>query len=191
MSGNQGYDVVVDVDDAEVTKYQESEAIKEANRYKQGDLGHTDLQEDLEFHSSSKSSITTKIAYPIRASHPYILILNHTNTTRSPSIRTKPPFQDPTRHNLNHDKPLLQPLGNHSLKALPLVPPLLRAILRRRHKRCHNPMLGSSLPATPLPRCPRWEPGFIRSILDSNNSGVHIIPRRLYKSVSASDGGDG
>ena len=66
MSGNQGYDVVVDVDDAEVTKYQESEAIKEANCYKQGDLGHTDLQEDLEFHSSSKSSITTKIAYPIR-----------------------------------------------------------------------------------------------------------------------------
>jgi hypothetical protein len=50
---NRGYDVVVDVDD-EV--YSLSVSVipftTPTNRF-QGDLGHTDLQEDLEFHNSS------------------------------------------------------------------------------------------------------------------------------------------
>lgn len=50
---NRGYDVVVDVD-AEVRVLWPSRPKSEANLYHQGDLGHTDLQEDnLEFHSSS------------------------------------------------------------------------------------------------------------------------------------------
>ncbi len=53
---NRGYDVVVDVD-AEVCLlpvclYGSSRGT--LTRVK-GDLGHTDLQEDLEFHSSSES----------------------------------------------------------------------------------------------------------------------------------------
>ena len=50
---NRGYDVVVDVD-AEVRVLWPSRPTGKANLYHQGDLGHTDLQEDnLEFHSSS------------------------------------------------------------------------------------------------------------------------------------------
>lgn len=50
---NRGYDVVVDVD-AEVSKWQLPIFTRiVSNRHVQGDLGHTDLQEDLEFHPSS------------------------------------------------------------------------------------------------------------------------------------------
>ncbi|KAL8660326.1 MAG: hypothetical protein Q9202_006668 [Teloschistes flavicans] len=49
MANNRGYDVVVDVDDHE------------------GDLGHTDLQEDLEFHSSNFNEPTSK--FPSSAAH--------------------------------------------------------------------------------------------------------------------------
>ncbi|KAI4110042.1 MAG: hypothetical protein L6R37_000175 [Teloschistes peruensis] len=49
MANNRGYDVVVDVDDHE------------------GDLGHTDLQEDLEFHSSNFNEPASK--YPSSAAH--------------------------------------------------------------------------------------------------------------------------
>jgi len=51
---NRGYDVVVDVD-AEVSSLFTAVAHIDSNVSK-GDLGHTDLQEDLEFHSSSTSS---------------------------------------------------------------------------------------------------------------------------------------
>ena len=50
---NRGYDVVVDVDQ-EVRQI--SRDIEHTADTAQGDLGHTDLQEDLEFHSSSKLS---------------------------------------------------------------------------------------------------------------------------------------
>ena len=64
---NQGYDVVVDVD-AEVRVYTTSLRAtaqlptmsgtskvgdEKLLTFLQGDLGHTDLQEDLEFHNSS------------------------------------------------------------------------------------------------------------------------------------------
>ena len=50
---NRGYDVVVDVD-AEVSVHQLPFLFNIGAYKHQGDLGHTDLQEDLEFHSSSK-----------------------------------------------------------------------------------------------------------------------------------------
>lgn len=52
---NRGYDVVVDVD-AEVC-LRASLPLMDSREVdaRQGDLGHTDLQEDLEFHSSSES----------------------------------------------------------------------------------------------------------------------------------------
>ncbi len=54
IMANRGYDVVVDVD-AEVCKMSR-QLESNANSWFQGDLGHTDLQEDnLEFHSSSRS----------------------------------------------------------------------------------------------------------------------------------------
>lgn len=50
---NRGYDVVVDVD-AEVSISFRLHINAKADCNHQGDLGHTDLQEDnLEFHSSS------------------------------------------------------------------------------------------------------------------------------------------
>lgn len=53
IMANRGYDVVVDVD-AEVSKWQLPIFTRiVSNRHVQGDLGHTDLQEDLEFHPSS------------------------------------------------------------------------------------------------------------------------------------------
>ena len=52
MANRQGYDVVVDVD-AEVSS-EECGACAGANTENtQGDLGHTDLNDDLEFHNSS------------------------------------------------------------------------------------------------------------------------------------------
>lgn len=52
MSRNQGYDAVVDVDIDEVIP--SSTSAYPGLITSQGDLGHTDLQEDdLEFHSSS------------------------------------------------------------------------------------------------------------------------------------------
>lgn len=53
MMANRGYDVVVDVD-AEVSSIFMIATLKLT--ISKGDLGHTDLQEDLEFHSSSTSS---------------------------------------------------------------------------------------------------------------------------------------
>lgn len=52
---NRGYDVVVDVD-AEVHTAKLHECANLLTKI-QGDLGHTDLQEDLEFHSSSMSRL--------------------------------------------------------------------------------------------------------------------------------------
>ena len=49
---NRGYDVVVDVD-TEVG-FATRPFVQSVLTTSQGDLGHTDLQEDLEFHSSSK-----------------------------------------------------------------------------------------------------------------------------------------
>lgn len=49
---NRGYDVVVDVD-AEVRLSHFTDLEEQAPNKVQGDLGHTDLHEDLEFHSSS------------------------------------------------------------------------------------------------------------------------------------------
>lgn len=51
MSGRQGYDVVVDVD-AEVGDTGKCDRQHALTR-QQGDLGHTDLNDDLEFHNSS------------------------------------------------------------------------------------------------------------------------------------------
>ena len=60
MSGGAGYDVVVDVDEEvrEATFYLRPSLRRTCVSlsqltYTQGDLGHTDLQEDLEFHSSN------------------------------------------------------------------------------------------------------------------------------------------
>lgn len=60
---NRGYDVVVDVD-AEVRNLPRQAVAQRqaADRRRQGDLGHTDLQEDLEFHSSSMP-ITALLRY--------------------------------------------------------------------------------------------------------------------------------
>jgi len=54
MAANRGYDVVVDVDE-EVCE-QRTRLRDTVADNKQGDLGHTDLQEDnLQFHQSSQS----------------------------------------------------------------------------------------------------------------------------------------
>lgn len=50
---NRGYDVVVDVD-AEVRALEKLLNCNISSNNRQGDLGHTDLQEDLEFHPSSE-----------------------------------------------------------------------------------------------------------------------------------------
>ena len=50
---NRGYDVVVDVDEG-VRQYLICYIEEQVLTLLQGDLGHTDLQEDLEFHSSSR-----------------------------------------------------------------------------------------------------------------------------------------
>lgn len=54
MPANRGYDVVVDVD-TEVSSALICHSTTLTNSAIQGDLGHTDLQEDLEFHNSSTS----------------------------------------------------------------------------------------------------------------------------------------
>ena len=53
VMANRGYDVVVDVD-AEVIGAVAVLSQEFLLTSSQGDLGHTDLQEDLEFHSSSE-----------------------------------------------------------------------------------------------------------------------------------------
>lgn len=52
---NRGYDVVVDVDAEVSASYSSSTFCSFFLTPQQGDLGHTDLQEDLEFHPSSES----------------------------------------------------------------------------------------------------------------------------------------
>lgn len=57
---NRGYDAVVDVDEevCELSTIPDSQFVQSVltnTRHSQGDLGHTDLHEDLEFHSSSMS----------------------------------------------------------------------------------------------------------------------------------------
>ena len=60
---NRGYDVVVDVDaEACFVLLQFVCASTTPLTLLQGDLGHTDLQEDLEFHSSSKSATVNNTA---------------------------------------------------------------------------------------------------------------------------------
>jgi protein YIPF1/2 len=60
---NRGYDVVVDVD-TEVQNELSLSNMRTVPNNPQGDLGHTDLQEDnLEFHSSS--TLTTN--YPFKS----------------------------------------------------------------------------------------------------------------------------
>lgn len=68
MSGGAGYDAVVDVDD-EVMPHTHGTNTHRANTQQpvlirvptQGDLGHTDLQDDLEFHNSNFSESTPAI----------------------------------------------------------------------------------------------------------------------------------
>lgn len=50
---NRGYDVVVDVDAEVRNSCTFLHHTHPLTLSQQGDLGHTDLQEDLEFHSSS------------------------------------------------------------------------------------------------------------------------------------------
>ena len=52
MASNRGYDAVVDVDE-EVVDEQASSQSLDTEHNLQSDLAHTDLHEDLEFHSSS------------------------------------------------------------------------------------------------------------------------------------------
>jgi hypothetical protein len=51
---NRGYDVGVDVDQEVYCNPNTENTTTRKLTEPQGDLGHTDLQEDLEFHSSSK-----------------------------------------------------------------------------------------------------------------------------------------
>ena len=53
MANRQGYDVVVDVD-AEVSRSATWCRSCTKLKLRQGDLGHTDLNDDLEFHNSSE-----------------------------------------------------------------------------------------------------------------------------------------
>jgi hypothetical protein len=62
---NRGYDVVVDVD--QEVNPEPSYSLKRygsAAHTLQGDLGHTDLQEDLEFHSSSTCRSPLRLMLP-------------------------------------------------------------------------------------------------------------------------------
>jgi len=54
---NRGYDVIVDVDAAVRAFEYRCQPWIQKLIIRQGDLGHTDLQEDLEFHPSSKPSM--------------------------------------------------------------------------------------------------------------------------------------
>jgi hypothetical protein len=135
-----------------------------------GDLGHTDLQEDLEFHSSSTPSsspsdpsATTRLTYFLRSLQHNILL-----PTRN--------RQDPTRLDL------LPPRPNHILlllqqpQTLPLDPLLLRASLRRRYCRSPAPLQIRNLPARKLPRRARRQPRSLRASMDRYNRRRHLIP---------------
>jgi hypothetical protein len=82
---NRGYDVVVDVDQ-EVRTYNLPSHSQRNSRadISQGDLGHTDLQEDLEFHSSSNVSFSP---------HPPANQLTHFTTDFDTSARGAPKIQ--------------------------------------------------------------------------------------------------
>lgn len=68
MSGGSGYDAVVDVDDevrytrpgeGSDCRIQRGKGANHPTHPQQGDLGHTDLQEDLEFHNSNFNETTS------------------------------------------------------------------------------------------------------------------------------------
>lgn len=95
---NRGYDVVVDVDAEVKTNHSHCSSIPQCTRYShqlQGDLGHTDLQEDLEFHSSSMS-----------LSQPDIQISRSYKPTTQTSTPTLPPAANfPPATNPSSPKP--------------------------------------------------------------------------------------
>jgi hypothetical protein len=127
----------------------------------QGDLGHTDLQEDLEFHSSSTPSYL-----PIPTS-------SHTNydRLRHPAHARRP--QNPTRLVLLPPRPhkLLRLIA----QTLPLDPFLLRASLRRRHKRSPAPLHRRHIPARQLPRRPGRKSRSVRPRVDRDDGGGNSV----------------
>jgi hypothetical protein len=139
----------------------------------QGDLGHTDLQEDLEFHSSSKLSIDLLLLQH----HPNPATNESRSRLRNPTLWPWRP-QDPTRLVIRLLPPrprrllLQQP---HIAKALSLVAQLLRPSLRRRHRRSPPPLHLNHLPTRQLPRCARRESRSLRPCMDRYNRRCHLV----------------
>lgn len=136
----------------------------------QGDLGHTDLQEDLEFHSSSKLPIPF---YTHRAAHPTSCRL------RKPVQHSQ---QNPARHCLLPPTPSVQlPIP----QTLPLDPLVLRTSLRCRHKRSPPPLHRRRLPPAKLPRRAGRQPRSLRPCVDRYNRSGHPLPHWYHKPVSS------
>jgi hypothetical protein len=136
----------------------------------QGDLGHTDLQEDLEFHSSSTS-------HPASFSHNYCPLthppyrLRHAALPRSPQNPARQPIFPPRSQHLSR---LQQP------QTLPLDPILLRASLRRRHQRSPAPLHICHLPARQFPRRPRRKSRSLWPCVDRDDCRCHPVPYGNY-----------
>ena len=189
---NRGYDVVVDVD----TEVQDPQSINQQrerlpiNLNPQGDLGHTDLQEDLEFHSSSMSlhKLHNTSPDPHYSSTPFTTSsLSH--TAKIPPLANRLPASRLRRQSLQqnpagHKQPVRADLFLPELQTLPLVPPLLRPVLRRRHVRGPTPLPRRPLPALQLPRHPRRQPGSLRALLDCHHCRLHPLSLGNHISVS-------
>jgi hypothetical protein len=141
----------------------------------QGDLGHTDLQEDLEFHSSSKHFLSS--LSPLLPLHH--LTKPHPRLRHATLLRPRRP-QNPTRLVLCvlPARPRHLKQQPHKPKALLMVPKLLRASLRRRHSRSPAPLHIHHLPTRQLPRRARGEPRSLRPCMDRHNGYCDLVPYR-------------
>jgi hypothetical protein len=138
----------------------------------QGDLGHTDLQEDLEFHSSSK----LMHYLPSMLADRHLRLREHAQFSRQ---------QDPARRRRLPP----HPRGRLVLaQTLPLDPLLLRASLRRRHGLGPQPLQSHPLPARKLPRCPRGQPRPLRPRMDRDDRRRHPVPHGDHQPVPRTPG---
>ena len=137
----------------------------------------------LQYVSPQNPTHITRPSLPIHR-HPILPLLQQTaplaNRLSTSRLRRQPLQQNPPRHK--------QPLRAHhllpELQTLPLVPTLLRAILRRRHLRGATPLPRRPLPAIQLPRHPRRQPGSLRALLDRHHRRLHPFSRRNHLPVS-------
>lgn len=139
----------------------------------QGDLGHTDLQEDLEFHSSSTLSLLlalpcTLILY-LRLRH-----AAHARCSKDPARLVLVP---PRSH---HIRLLLRP------QALPVDTLLLCASLRCRYQRSPAPLHKRHIPARQFPRRSRGESRSVWARVDCHNGRGHLISDGHHQPISES-----